>query len=112
MSSLLISDLHLSPCHPETCEAFFNFLRNEAADSTTLYILGDLFEAWIGDDDPDSLSRQVISSLKGLTDNGVAVYLMPGNYRIIYRAKNASESIFTKDLTFKVLPKKTVSLKL
>ena len=37
---------------------------------------------------------------------------MPGSYRIIYRAKNASESIFTKDLTFKVLPKKTVSLKL
>lgn len=40
------------------------------------------------------------------------IYLMPGSYRIIYRAKNASESIFTKDLTFKVLPKKTVSLKL
>lgn len=40
------------------------------------------------------------------------IYLMPGRYRIIYRAKNASESIFTKDLTFKVLPKKTVSLKL
>lgn len=87
MSSLLISDLHLSPCHPETCEAFFNFLRNEAADSTTLYILGDLFEAWIGDDDQDPLSRQVISSLKGLTDNGVAVYLMSGN-RDFYTVKS------------------------
>ena len=76
MSSLLISDLHLSPSHPETCEAFFNFLRNEATESTTLYILGDLFEVWIGDDDQDPLSRRVISSLKSLTDNGVVVYLM------------------------------------
>lgn len=49
-----------------------------------------------------------INSKKGKQN----IYLMPGNYRIIYRAKNASESIFTKNLTFKVLPKKTVSLKL
>jgi Ca-activated chloride channel family protein len=49
-----------------------------------------------------------INSKKGKQN----IYLMPGNYRIIYRAKNASESIFTKDLTFKVLPNKTVSLKL
>ena len=49
-----------------------------------------------------------IRSVKGKQN----LYLMPGNYRIIYRAKNASESIYTKDLTFKVLPKKTVSLKL
>ena len=92
MSSLLISDIHLSPCYPETCEAFFNFLRNEIADSTSLYILGDLFEAWIGDDDQEPLPRKVISALKDLTDSGVAVYLMPGNRDFLYGKKFATQT--------------------
>ena len=49
--SLIISDLHLSEDHPETTALFFDFLKNKAAQADALYILGDLFEYWIGDDD-------------------------------------------------------------
>jgi UDP-2,3-diacylglucosamine hydrolase len=112
MPSLLISDLHLSPYHPEICEAFFNFLRNEAADSTSLYILGDLFEAWIGDDDQEPLSRQVISSLKSLTDKGVAVYLMPGNRDFLYGKRFVTQTGCKLLLDYHVLkyPNKRVLL--
>ena len=79
MSTLLISDLHLSPQHPAVSEAFFNFLKNEAINSQSLFILGDLFEAWIGDDDQGLLSRQVVSALKEVTDKGTSIYLMHGN---------------------------------
>ena len=92
MSSLLISDVHLSPHHPKISEAFFNFLKNEAADSTSLYILGDLFEAWIGDDDREPLSRKVILSLRNLTEQGVTVYLMQGNRDFLYGKKFAAQT--------------------
>jgi UDP-2,3-diacylglucosamine hydrolase len=79
MSTLLISDLHLSPQCPAVSEAFFGFLKNEAVHSNALYILGDLFETWIGDDDPEPFSRQVILALKTVSDSGVSVYFMQGN---------------------------------
>jgi UDP-2,3-diacylglucosamine hydrolase len=79
MSTLLISDLHLSPQCPAVSEAFFNLLKNESVKFDSLYILGDLFDTWIGDDDPEPFSHQVISALKKLSDSGVSVYLMQGN---------------------------------
>jgi len=79
MSTLFVSDLHLDPGHPEITEQFLAFLASEARAAEALYILGDLFEAWIGDDDPEPAHRTIVAALRLLTDSGVACYVMHGN---------------------------------
>jgi UDP-2,3-diacylglucosamine hydrolase len=79
VTTLFISDLHLDASHPEITEQFVAFLQNEAAHAEALYILGDLFEAWIGDDDPDPHNRRVIDALRATTAAGVPCYVMHGN---------------------------------
>ena len=79
MTTLFISDLHLDASHPEISEQFIDFLRIEAAHAEALYILGDLFEAWIGDDDPDPDKRRIIDALRQTTAAGVRCYVMHGN---------------------------------
>jgi len=79
MTKLFISDLHLQAARPDISERFFRFLETEAAEAEALYILGDLFEAWIGDDDPDEHNGQVQAAMRRLTDAGVAGYFMHGN---------------------------------
>ncbi|HEY6894434.1 MAG TPA: UDP-2,3-diacylglucosamine diphosphatase, partial [Rhodanobacteraceae bacterium] len=59
MTTLFISDLHLDASRPEITRLFLEFLENEAADADALYILGDLFEAWIGDDASDAVGDAV-----------------------------------------------------
>jgi UDP-2,3-diacylglucosamine hydrolase len=76
---LLISDLHLDPARPALCRAFFDFVASTAKGSAALYILGDFFDAWIGDDDDTPLYRGIAAALKQLADAGTAVYLMHGN---------------------------------
>lgn len=78
--SLFISDLHLSDDRPATTELFVRFARESAARASELYILGDLFEYWAGDDDSDSaLAQVVIGELAALGRAGVALYFMHGN---------------------------------
>jgi len=77
--TLLISDLHLTPERPRVVVAFENFLQQEASGCDALYILGDLFEAWIGDDDPAPLSRRVIEALAALNRRGTQLYFTHGN---------------------------------
>lgn len=79
MSTLFISDLHLDPARPQITELFLELLDKEACCSDSLYILGDFFEAWIGDDDPDPHHIPVIAGLRKLTDAGTPVYFMHGN---------------------------------
>lgn len=79
MTTLLISDLHLDGDRPDITAQFLDFLEHEARGAQALYILGDLFEAWIGDDDPDPDKRRVISALRALTQGGVPGYLIHGN---------------------------------
>jgi UDP-2,3-diacylglucosamine hydrolase len=79
MSLLFISDLHLDHKRPAITQAFYDFLNTTAKDVEALYILGDFFEAWLGDDDDTPLYLEVIAQLKNYTDNGTAVYLMHGN---------------------------------
>lgn len=79
MSALLISDLHLSPQRPRVTRAFFNFLDDIATNADSLYILGDLFEAWIGDDDLSELALEVQSHLKVLAIKGVNLFFLHGN---------------------------------
>ena len=79
MSVLFISDLHLSPERPAVTRAFLVFLRKRASQAEALYVLGDLFEAWIGDDDPTDLALQVQRAFAELTSSGVALFIQHGN---------------------------------
>jgi UDP-2,3-diacylglucosamine hydrolase len=76
---LLIADLHLEPARPDLCRAFSAFLDNTASGAAALYILGDLFNVWIGDDDDTPLYTEISAALKLLSDSGTAVYLIQGN---------------------------------
>lgn len=79
MATLFISDLHLDPARPEITRLFGAFVDGEARGADALYILGDLFEAWVGDDDPSETGAFVAERLKGLADSGVPVGFMHGN---------------------------------
>lgn len=76
--TLFISDLHLDPGRPEITQLFLAFLQR-ARTAESLYILGDLFEAWIGDDDDSELALTVQDGLRQLSEHGTPVYLMHGN---------------------------------
>jgi UDP-2,3-diacylglucosamine hydrolase len=78
--ALFISDLHLQASHPRTAEAFFRFLAERAIHARQLYLLGDIFEYWAGDDDlDDPFHQRVISALGELAGRGVDVFWMAGN---------------------------------
>lgn len=80
MHSIFISDLHLANERPHISEVFFEFVRHTAARAEALYILGDLFEYWIGDDDlDDPLNAAVARALGELAAGGVSVFFMHGN---------------------------------
>ncbi len=92
MTALFISDLHLYHQRPAVTEAFRQFLRQDAVQADSLYILGDLFEAWIGDDDPDPHNRSIVTSLKELTDSGTRCFFIPGNRDFLVGDRFAAES--------------------
>jgi UDP-2,3-diacylglucosamine hydrolase len=79
MATLFISDLHLEPGRPEIGEQFLAFLAGPARAAEALYILGDLFEAWIGDDDPNPYYAEMKTAIRELSDSGVPVFFMHGN---------------------------------
>ena len=79
MHTLFISDLHLSPERPEITALFLDFLHNRARAAEALYILGDLFEVWIGDDDTSSLADEVATALRALRDSGTRILFIHGN---------------------------------
>ena len=79
MTALFISDLHLTAGDAETTRRFVEFMEGPARAARDLYILGDLFEAWIGDDDDDPRLEPIVAALRKLTDSGVACALMHGN---------------------------------
>ena len=77
--SLFISDLHLCSERPHTVDMFEHFMHTQARDAEALYILGDLFEAWVGDDDPSPVHQRVDAAIRQLVDAGIPVYFMHGN---------------------------------
>jgi UDP-2,3-diacylglucosamine hydrolase len=79
MTTLFISDLHLDPERPAITGLFGRFVDEEARGADALYILGDLFEAWVGDDDPSETGAFVAGRLRALRDSGVPVYFIRGN---------------------------------
>lgn len=96
MTSLFISDLHLTEAHPAITRMLFGLLRGAARDADALYILGDLFEYWAGDDDLDEpLNRDVSAALRELADQGVAIHFMAGNRDFLIGEDFARRSGFT-----------------
>lgn len=79
MSVLFISDLHLEAERPDITRAFLHFLATRARAAEALYILGDFFEAWIGDDGMDEFQHSIARALRELSDRGTRIYLMHGN---------------------------------
>jgi UDP-2,3-diacylglucosamine hydrolase len=79
LSTLFVSDLHLDGAWPGAILQFEQFLAGPASSAQALYILGDLFEAWVGDDDPDPARAAVLAALRSLTQGGVPCYVMHGN---------------------------------
>jgi UDP-2,3-diacylglucosamine hydrolase len=76
---LLISDLHLEEQRPDITRAFLQFLQQRAAACEALYILGDFFEVWVGDDDMSPFQHSIATALRELSDSGTRIYLMHGN---------------------------------
>ena len=76
---LLISDLHLEQQRPDITRAFVHFLQTRARQAEALYILGDFFEAWVGDDAMGPFQHEIASALRELADSGTRLYLMHGN---------------------------------
>lgn len=79
MTTLFISDLHLEESRPDITEAFLGFLDGTASGVDQLYILGDFFESWIGDDERTPLQEQIAAALRKLRDSGTDIFLMHGN---------------------------------
>ena len=79
MTTLFISDLHLDESRPQVADLFLRFLHDEARGARSLYILGDLFEAWVGDDDPTPVGTAVASGLRAVAGAGTPVHFMRGN---------------------------------
>ena len=76
---LLISDLHLEQQRPDITRAFVHFLQTRARQADALYILGDFFEVWVGDDAMEPFQHEIASALRELADSGTRLYLMHGN---------------------------------
>ena len=76
---LLISDLHLEEERPDISRAFLHFLETRACQAKALYILGDFFEVWIGDDAMTPFQRSIAQALRSLSGGGTRIYLMHGN---------------------------------
>jgi UDP-2,3-diacylglucosamine hydrolase len=91
--TLFISDLHLAPERPRIVEQFFRFLSGPAKGAEALYVLGDLFEYWVGDDDlDDPLNRSVAQAFAELAANGTTVHFMHGNRDLLVGEQFAERS--------------------
>lgn len=92
MTTLFISDLHLEAGQPAIGEQFVSFLANDARQAEALYILGDLFDAWLGDDDPNPYYGEMKSAMRDLADTGVPTFFMHGNRDFMVGEQFAAET--------------------
>ena len=95
MKPRFISDIHLSDKHPELTQAFYIFLKESKEACTHLFILGDLFEAWIGDDDSTPLIQEIKSALREFTTNGPETFFIHGNRDFLIGQTFAEETGIT-----------------
>jgi UDP-2,3-diacylglucosamine hydrolase len=87
LSTLFISDLHLDAVEPAAGAQFLDFLNTRAVGAEALYILGDLFEAWVGDDDDEPYRSQICTALAAFTAKGVPCYVMHGNRDFLFHSR-------------------------
>ncbi len=98
-----VSDLHLAGTRPQIISIFLRFLSGTARSGSALYILGDLFEYWIGDDDrADDANEEVLGAIARTAESGVAIFFMPGNRDFLFSGRAAARARMT------VLPDPTV----
>jgi UDP-2,3-diacylglucosamine hydrolase len=97
-----ISDLHLSADRDDINQCLFAFLSEQAPQADALYVLGDLFEIWIGDDDQNSFTVSIAKAFNALIESGVPVYFIHGNRDFLIRQR------FAKQAGFKILPEQVV----
>ena len=90
--TLFISDLHLDPDRPAITDLFLNFLKTRAVPADALYILGDLFEAWIGDDDASPVNLAVCAGLRECNEAGTPVFVMHGNRDFLLGSRFEADS--------------------
>jgi len=101
-SVIFIADLHLSPKHPQITNRFKTFINSKARNTRALYILGDLFEYWLGDDAADALAAEVAKSLSQLAQKGIKIYYMHGNRDFLIGQD------FAQRCRFEILPDPTI----
>lgn len=87
-----IADLHLAQNRPDITACFLSFLKNDAPQAQQLYILGDLFEAWIGDDDDNSFLIEIATALTTLSSLGTTIYYIHGNRDFLLGERFAKKS--------------------
>ena len=92
MATLFISDLHLEASKPEIGEQFLAFMAGPAREADALYILGDLFEVWVGDDDPNPYYADMKAAIREVSDSGVLVFFMHGNRDFMIAERFAEET--------------------
>lgn len=91
--ALFASDIHLHPSLPKTTDAFFGFLNEHARKADRLYLLGDLFEYWAGDDDiTTNYHRKIIQALRALSNSGTQIFWIAGNRDFLIGKKFANET--------------------
>lgn len=95
MSIYFISDLHLQAAREDLAQALYNFLETELNDNDTLYILGDFFDAWIGDDEDHSFYQNIKEKLRTLADRNITTYFMHGNRDFLVQSGFADETKVT-----------------
>ena len=109
MSIAFISDLHLEPIENKRAKAFFQFIDNAVNKHEELYILGDFFEYWIGDDDTQPINKSIMQKLKYASDNGLKIYFIHGNRDFLIGSDFESETgirILEDQYTFNLKDKK------
>ncbi len=102
MTTLFISDLHLEPQKPVLAQAFLKFIAERTEQIDALYILGDFFEAWIGDDFENPFTDTLIDALKSVSGRGVSLFFMHGNRDFLIGERFAEQTGCT------ILPDPTV----
>lgn len=90
-----ISDLHLSAQRPDISQCLLAFLQNQAIQAEALYVLGDLFEVWIGDDDLSEFNLSIAGAFLALANQGVKIYFIHGNRDFLIRHKFAQRAGMT-----------------
>jgi len=93
--SYFIADLHLSESRPDITACFLSFLKNDATCAERLYILGDLFEYWLGDDDDGAFVAEVADALSQLAQSGTQLYFIQGNRDFLLGKKYAKKCQMT-----------------